>query len=80
MTFPDRDPDEIPFTCALDVAEHGGATLDDVAVAMNLTRQRVQQIEEEARASFRLREVTELRNTAAVADLTESAWEDMFDE
>jgi hypothetical protein len=37
--------DEMPETCALDVAERGGATLDRVASITNLTRERVRQIE-----------------------------------
>jgi hypothetical protein len=37
--------DEMPETCALDVAERGGATLDRVARITNLTRERVRQIE-----------------------------------
>ena len=43
--FPDRDPDDAPHTCALRVADQGGLTLDAVADAMNLTRERVRQLE-----------------------------------
>lgn len=50
LTWPDREPDEIPETCALDVGERGGASLKDVARAFDLTRQRVQQIEIKALA------------------------------
>lgn len=52
--FPDLEPDEIPETCALDVADRGGATLDRVADVMNLTRERVRQIEEIAKRKIRL--------------------------
>ncbi len=45
LNFPDRDLDEIPATCSLDVAEIGGVTLELVAVVMNLTRERVRQCE-----------------------------------
>lgn len=46
-----RDWDEIgqmPFTCALDVAEMGGLVLEDVGQMFGLTRERIRQIEEEA--------------------------------
>lgn len=45
--FPDLEPDQVPpeKSCALDVADRGGATLDDVATTMNITRERVRQIE-----------------------------------
>jgi hypothetical protein len=32
-------------TCALDVADRGGATLEDVGAIMNLTRERIRQVE-----------------------------------
>lgn len=43
--FPDRGVDEAPHTCALRVADQGGITLEEVAAAMNLTRERIRQIE-----------------------------------
>jgi len=48
FNFPDREPEEMPFdkSCALDMAEAGGMTLDDVAETMNMTRERVRQLEE----------------------------------
>ena len=42
------DLEEMTDTCALDLAAHGGITLEETAKAMNLVRQRVQQIEEGA--------------------------------
>lgn len=36
------------FTCALDVADLGGMTLEDVGELMGVTRERVRQIEEKA--------------------------------
>lgn len=51
--FPDRDPDEVPHTCSLRVADEGGLTLEDVAAAMNLTRERVRQLELLALAKIR---------------------------
>ena len=36
---------EMPDTCALDVAERGGVTLEDVGRILGLTRERIRQIE-----------------------------------
>jgi hypothetical protein len=46
LNFPDLEPDQLEETCALDVAARGGLVLHEVARLMNVTRQRVQQIEE----------------------------------
>lgn len=35
-------------TCALDVADRGGTTLEDLGALLNMTRERVRQIEIEA--------------------------------
>ena len=43
--FPDLEVDELAETCALDVAERGPATLETVARLMNVTRERVRQLE-----------------------------------
>lgn len=55
--FPDLEPDEVPpeKSCALDIADHGGATLEDVAETMNVTRERVRQIESKGLSSARAR-------------------------
>ncbi|HXN56867.1 MAG TPA: sigma factor-like helix-turn-helix DNA-binding protein [Myxococcales bacterium] len=45
MNFPDKELWEIKDTCALDVADRGGITLEDVGDIMNLTRERVRQLE-----------------------------------
>ena len=66
--FPDCDPDEIPHTCTLRVAERGGATLDDVAAVMNLTRERVRQIQDIALAKLR-----HALGDAAVRDLIDAS-------
>ena len=46
------EPWEIRESCALDVAEQGGHTLEQVGQYMNLTRERVRQIESEALAKL----------------------------
>jgi len=43
--FPDLEVDELTISCALDVADQGPSTLDQVSGAMNITRERVRQIE-----------------------------------
>lgn len=45
LHFPDLEPDELKETCALDVAERGGITLEEVGELTNLTRERIRQIE-----------------------------------
>ena len=47
FNFPDAQDDfsDLPATCALDVADMGGALLETVGVAMNMTRERVRQLE-----------------------------------
>jgi len=47
INFPDLDVHEMAHTCVLDLAEGGPRTLDEVGEYMNLTRERVRQIEEE---------------------------------
>lgn len=45
INFPDLQPWELRDTCALDVAERGGITLEEVGEVMNLTRERIRQVE-----------------------------------
>lgn len=45
FNFPDKEVWELEETCALDVAERGGITLEEVGKIMNLTRERIRQIE-----------------------------------
>jgi hypothetical protein len=45
INFPDLEPWELSHTCALDVAERGGITLEEVGEIMNLTRERIRQVE-----------------------------------
>jgi hypothetical protein len=62
LNFPDLEVWEMPISCALDVADSGGATLENVGAIMNITRERVRQIEVKALAKLekfakRLREL-----------------------
>jgi hypothetical protein len=45
LNFPDLEPWELAHTCALDVAESGGLTLEEIGTITNLTRERVRQVE-----------------------------------
>lgn len=45
INFPDRELEDLEDTCSLDVAERGGITLEEVGIIMNLTRERVRQVE-----------------------------------
>ena len=45
LNFPDVEVWEMGETCALDIAERGGITLEEVGEIMNLTRERIRQLE-----------------------------------
>ena len=45
LNFPDKEIWEMGETCALDIAERGGVTLEEVGRIMNLTRERIRQLE-----------------------------------
>ena len=68
VNFPDLDIDEIPETCALDVADRGGITLEDAGRAMNITRERCRQLES--------RGIARLASLAAMASLSDYLDED----
>jgi len=48
LNFPGMEVWEMPFTCALDVADMGGRTLEEVGQILNMTRERVRQLESTA--------------------------------
>ena len=56
INFPDLEPWEMGETCALDVADRGGITLEEVGEIMNLTRERIRQVE--VRGLLKLREAS----------------------
>jgi len=45
INFPDLEVWELEHSCALDVAEQGGITLEEVGEILNLTRERIRQVE-----------------------------------
>jgi len=48
LNFPTLEVDELAATCALDVADRGGAILDHVGDLLNVTRERIRQVELQA--------------------------------
>jgi hypothetical protein len=45
VNFPHLEIWEMPETCALDIADRGGTTLEEVGEIVNLTRERIRQVE-----------------------------------
>ena len=45
VNFPDLEVDQLRDTCALDIADRGGITLEEVGEILNLTRERIRQVE-----------------------------------
>ncbi len=45
VNFPEREVWELKHSCALDVAQQGGITLEEVGEILNLTRERIRQVE-----------------------------------
>ena len=63
LNFPDLEVWEMGETCALDVADRGGITLEEVGAIMNLTRERIRQVEVKGLAKLQaLRDMMALRD------------------
>ena len=63
LNFPDLEVWDMNETCALDIADRGGTTLEDVGAIMNLTRERIRQVEVKALAKLEaLRDMADLRD------------------
>jgi hypothetical protein len=63
LNFPDLEVWEMSETCALDVADRGGTTLEEVGAIMNLTRERIRQVEVKGLAKLAaLRDMMALRD------------------
>ncbi len=63
LNFPDLEVWDLGESCALDVADRGGTTLEDVGAIMNLTRERIRQVEVKALAKLEaLRDMSHLRD------------------
>ena len=45
LNFPHLEVWEMAETCSLDVADRGGITLEEVGAILNLTRERIRQVE-----------------------------------
>lgn len=57
FNHPAREPSELSHSCSLDVADLGGATLEEVGAVLGITRERVRQIQERALVKLRTRGV-----------------------
>lgn len=54
LNFPHLEPDQMAESCALDVVDkHGTRTLEEVGGLLNMTRERVRQVEEEILAGLK---------------------------
>ncbi len=62
LNFPDVPVWDMKETCALDIADRGGVTLEEVGEILNLTRERIRQVE--------VMGLEKLRETDLAADLT----------
>ena len=67
LNFPDLEVWNMTETCALDVADRGGTTLEEVGAIMNLTRERIRQVEVKGLAKLAaLRDMDVLRDYVEV--------------
>ena len=71
INFPDLEPWEMNETCALDVADRSGITLEEVGENMNLTRERIRQVE--VRGLLKLKMASALEGFDGAAPLNDGA-------
>jgi hypothetical protein len=70
LNFPDLEVWDMSDTCALDVADRGGTTLEEVGAIMNLTRERIRQVEVKGLAKLAaLRDMMVLRDYVDVGPM-----------
>jgi hypothetical protein len=63
LNFPDLEVEDMNESCSLDIADRGGTTLEEVGAIMNLTRERIRQLEVRAMAKVKaLSEMEALRD------------------
>ena len=55
LNFPDLEPEELVESCSLDVADLGDQRPEDVGAYMNVTRERIRQIQERAQEKIEQR-------------------------
>jgi hypothetical protein len=60
LNFPHLEVWEMAETCSLDVADRGGITLEEVGAILNLTRERIRQVEVRGLAKIKLHTGDEL--------------------
>lgn len=66
LNFPDLEVWEMPESCALDIADRGGITLEEVGAIVNLTRERIRQLETKGLA--KLKAISDLAKLQDLAD------------
>lgn len=66
LNFPDLEVWDMPESCALDIADRGGITLEEVGAIVNLTRERIRQLETKGLA--KLKALNELAKLQDIAD------------
>jgi hypothetical protein len=66
LNFPDLEVWDMSETCALDIADRGGTTLEEVGAIMNLTRERIRQVEVKG-----LAKMAAVRDMAALRDFVD---------
>lgn len=72
FNFPDLEPEEMGASCVLDlIEERGNLTLEEVGEVMNLTRERVRQLEEKVHEKITLATQLELVVTGKLSGLAE---------